>query len=145
MLPDQFEDPVCPVRAIDAERTFWEKATILHHEAHRPAESAVPPRYSRHYYDLFLMATDGDLKRRALGDPALLQSVVEFKKRFYPRGWADYDAAKPGSFTLVPPERVLKVMRRDYDAMQEMIFGRRPAFDAMIAGLAALEGEINRL
>jgi len=144
-FPGQFDDPVCPVRAIDAERTFWEKATILHHEANRPVGSPVPERYSRHYYDLFLMAQDVPLKSRALGDLELLKSVVEFKKRFYPRGWADYDKAKPRSFKLVPPERVLKAMRKDYDAMGEMIFGRRPVFDAIIDGLMILGNEINDL
>ena len=34
-LPQVFESPACEVVAISAERTFWEKATILHQEAHR--------------------------------------------------------------------------------------------------------------
>jgi hypothetical protein len=40
------------VEALLAKRTFWEKATILHAEYYRPAEKALPDRYSRHYYDL---------------------------------------------------------------------------------------------
>ena len=142
--PDQFDNPDCHVRAIDAERTFWEKATILHHEANRPETSPVPARYSRHYYDLYLM-TQSDVKERALADLGLLQDVVEFKSRFYPRGWARYDQAKPGSLKLIPPEHVHKVMRKDYDAMQDMIFGRRPSFDVIISGLRELELEINAL
>jgi len=141
-FPDQFDDPGCPVRAIDAHRTFWEKATILHHEANRPASSPVPERYSRHYYDLFLMA-QSEVKRHALADLHLLNDVVEFKKRFYPRGWAEYDKAKPGTLKLIPPERILEEMRKDYTAMQEMIFGDRPAFDEIISGLKTLEQEIN--
>ncbi len=137
-----FEDPNCPVRVIDAERTFWEKATILHHEANRPETSSVPMRYSRHYYDLYLMA-QSEMKAAALADFQLLETVVEFKKRFYPRGWAQYDQAKPGSLKLIPPERVLKAMRIDYDAMGEMIFGRHPSFDEIMAGLTLLEAEIN--
>lgn len=141
-FPDQFDDPVCPVRAIDAERTFWEKATILHHEANRPETSTVPERYSRHYYDLFLMS-QSDVKAKALADLQLLDDVVEFKKRFYPRGWAEYDKAKPGTLKLIPPKRILDAMRRDYAAMQEMIFGRRPSFDEIVDGLRDLEREIN--
>jgi nucleotidyltransferase AbiEii toxin of type IV toxin-antitoxin system len=143
-FPDQFEDPDCPVHAIDAHRTFWEKATILHHEANRPDSSAVPARYSRHYYDLYLMAGT-DVKTSALKNLPLLQDVVAFKKKFYPRGWAEYDQAKPGTFKLIPPEHILKAMRDDYDAMQEMIFGRRPPFDEIITGLSELEAEINAL
>ena len=141
-FPDLFESPHCSVHAIKAERTFWEKATILHHEANRPETSSVPARYSRHYYDLYLMA-QSEVKAEALADSQLLENVVEFKKRFYPRGWAQYDQAKPGSLKLIPPERVLKAMRKDYDVMGEMIFGRHPSFDEIIEGLAKLEAEIN--
>lgn len=143
-FPDQFDDPACPVRAIDAERTFWEKATILHAEAHRKPTSKIPLRYSRHYYDLYLMA-QADVKASALDDLALLQDVVEFKKRFYASGWANYDEAKPGSLILIPPERILDVMRKDYVSMGDMIFDRHPSFDEIITGLAALEAEINAL
>jgi hypothetical protein len=143
VLPKLFDQPTCQVHAIKAERTFWEKATILHHEANRPETSTVPPRYSRHYYDLFKMAEQTDLKNAALADMDLLQSVVEFKQKFYPRGWAKYDHAKPGTLRLIPPTRIMDAMRKDYAAMQEMIFGPRPAFDEIMDGLRDLEREIN--
>ena len=143
--PALFEDPECMVRAIDAKRTFWEKATILHHEAYRPENSSVPMRYSRHYYDLYLMAEKESLKKTALEDLEMLASVVEFKKKFYPRGWANYDLAKPGTLKLLPPVRILEVMRKDYVAMGDMIFGRHPSFDEIVEGLRVLEREINAL
>ena len=90
-FPQLFDNPNCSVRAIDAERTFWEKATILHHESNRPENSIVPARYSRHYYDLYLMAAEESLRNIALENLNLLRSVVEFKNKFYPRGWAKYD------------------------------------------------------
>ncbi len=40
------------VVAMEVERTFWEKATILHAEYHRPASQAIGDRFSRHYSDL---------------------------------------------------------------------------------------------
>jgi len=145
VLSKLFDQPECQIHTIKAERTFWEKATILHHEANRPDDSPVPLRYSRHYYDLFKMAEQTDLKNAALADLDLLKSVVEFKQRFYPRGWAEYDKAKPGTLKLIPPDRILTAMRKDYAARQEMIFGRRPSFDEIIAGLQRLEKEINLL
>ncbi len=144
-FPDQFDEPQCSVRAIDAERTFWEKATILHHEAYRPEDSVVPERYSRHYYDLCLMAADEKMKAAAFDKLELLEDVVLFKKKFYPRGWANYNAAKPGTLKLIPPSRVLDSMRKDYESMQDMIFGPCPDFDAIITSLTDLEKEINRL
>ena len=44
---------------VSPERTFWEKATILHHEANRPEHLDMPQRYSRHikFFLLFKIAT----------------------------------------------------------------------------------------
>lgn len=140
---DVFEQRECAVKVIKAERTFWEKATILHHEAHRPEGNAQPPRYSRHYYDLAKMA-QSPVKEQALADQELLASVVAFKQRFYPRGWARYDMAKPGTLVLVPESHVLALVRSDYRAMENMIFGEVPDFDEIMAVLQTLQEEINR-
>lgn len=142
-FPQVFERTECPVRVITAERTFWEKATILHHEAHRPSDNPQPPRYSRHYYDIAKMA-ESQVKHAALADMALLANVVEFKERFYPRGWARYDLARPGTFRLVPEGHVLAAVRTDYRSMANMIFGSIPEFDDMMTTLTKLQDEINR-
>lgn len=141
-FPDVFDRTECSVRVIKAERTFWEKATILHHEAHRPEDSLQPPRYSRHYYDLAKMA-ESPIKQTALANPELLASVVEFKQRFYPRGWARYDLAKPGTLRLVPVGAVLDAVEADYRAMANMIFGELPAFGEIMSVLQRLQDEIN--
>lgn len=44
------EDEVL-IRVLNSERTFWEKATILHKYAHFPEDKVIPVRQSRHYYD----------------------------------------------------------------------------------------------
>lgn len=139
-----FTQAECTVHAIRAERTFWEKATILHHEANRPENNPQPLRYSRHYYDLAMMAA-APVKDAALADLALLEDVVAFKQRFYPRGWAQYDQAKPGTFRLVPAEHVLAAVEKDYVQMRNMIFGRYPAFAEIMETLRRLEVEINGL
>ena len=137
-FPKVFIKPDCKVKAIKAERTFWEKATILHHEAFRPERSPQPLRYSRHYYDLSKMASS-DVKNNALADKGLLESVVEF----YPRAWARYDLAKLGTLRLVPAGHVLKSLKDDYRAMRDMIFGNYPEFDDVLSVLQDLENEIN--
>ncbi len=71
-FPNLFEQPTCKVKAILAERTFWEKATILHQEANRAKNKSIPPRHSRHYYDLAMMAKS-DIKEKALADLDLLK------------------------------------------------------------------------
>jgi len=143
-FPDVFARPICRVRAIKAERTFWEKVTLLHHEAHRPEGSLQPKGYSRHYYDVSRMA-QSPVRDTAMRDLDLLRHVVAFKDKFYHRGWARYDLARPGTMKLVPPAHVLATVRRDYDDMRFMIYGEVPEFEQMMLGIRELEDAINRL
>lgn len=139
-----FEKPSCEVPTILAERTFWEKATILHQEAHRAENKPMPPRYSRHYYDLARLALS-DVKHIALADLEMLAAVVAFKQRFYPSAWARFELAKPPTFKLMPPEARISELAKDYQAMQNMIFDKPLGFDEIIQTLAALENEVNAL
>ena len=142
--PDIFEHPETIVVGVKAERTFWEKVTILHVEAHRPADKAQPARYSRHYYDIHKMLGTGTAAD-AMKNLALLEDVVSFKKRFYPSGWANYDAALPGTIKMVPEKEALDTLKADYRMMREMIFGKYPDFDTIIESLREFEQRLNRL
>jgi hypothetical protein len=144
VFPQLFRQADCAVQAIRAERSFWEKATILHQEAHRPEGKPQPLRYSRHYYDLAMMAA-APVKAAALADLPLLEDVVSFKQRFYRRPWARYDLAQPGTFRLLPSDPLLPTVERDYAQMRNMIFGPYPAFGEIMAQLHQLENEINAL
>lgn len=145
-FPQLFHDARAQVKVTTDERTFWEKATILHAEAGRPQGNTFRPRYARHYYDLVMLARHADLKRRAFANLPLLQRVVDFKKRFYGgSAWTAYDAAKPGSFRLLPPDYSMDALAHDYEAMAEMIYGERPDLQTILAELRALQDEINAL
>ena len=52
-LKEKIHEPEIVIRVLNAERTFWEKATILHQYAHLPEDKKLPPRISRHFYDFF--------------------------------------------------------------------------------------------
>lgn len=143
-FPKQFSQKTCTVKAILAMRTFWEKAAILHQEANRSEDKPIPSRHSRHYYDLAMMAKS-EVKVEALDDIALLEDVAEFKKKFYPCGWAKYDEARAGTLKLLPPEFRHKELKDDYRAMKNMIFGEYIAFEKIINILSELELEINSL
>ncbi len=141
-FPALFKEPNCTVQVIKAERTFWEKATILHHEANRPEGSIQPPRTSRHYYDLAQMAMS-TVRDSALADISILENVVDFKTKFYPRTWAQYDQAKPGTLKLVPKGHVLESVKRDYKAMRNMIYGKYYSYEEIQNVLEELERDIN--
>ena len=68
-FPNVVKDRDISVEALLAKRTFWEKTTILHAEYHRPAEKALPDRYSRHYYDVAMMAEGKIRGKRKYGPP----------------------------------------------------------------------------
>ena len=142
--PILFERKSTIVLTTTAERSFWEKATILHQEALRPENSEIPARYSRHYYDLYCMSKT-PIKDNAIAQPELLEEVARFKDKFYPRKWARYDLARVGSLKLIPAAHSMERLRSDYASMRDMIFGKYPSFDEIITGVRNLESEINQI
>lgn len=142
--PQLFSDPGVSIVATTPERSFWEKVTILHAESHRPENSRVRKRYSRHYYDTVMLARSS-VKQSAFLALELLDHVVEFKDKFYHSGWANYKDAKPGSMKLLPPRHSIKDLRDDYEKMRTMIYGEYLSFDEILSALRALEKEINSL
>lgn len=142
-FPELFTWPGTLVRTTTAARTFWEKATILHQEAHRGAEKSLSPHYSRHYYDVYRLSRL-PVGNQALANTDLLSEVVRFKMRFYRCPWARYEDAKPGTLWLLPPKYHVDELRRDYRATQGMLFGTVPRFDDIMTGLGALEKRINQ-
>lgn len=141
-FPDLVEEGDAAVRALLAKRTFWEKATILHAEFYRLPDKPMPDRYSRHYYDVAMMA-QGPLRAEALADLPLLAQVVKHKETFYPSAWARYDLARPGSLRLVPAKDRVAALERDYGNMGVMIFGEPPVFGTIMETLTLLEKEVN--
>lgn len=110
--PKIFEQKETAILTVSPERTFWEKATILHHKANRPEHLEMPQRYSRHYYDLYRMAAT-PVKETAFSRLDLLKKVVDFKMKFYPRAWAKYPEAVPGTLKLLPPEYRFAALEAD--------------------------------
>ncbi len=142
-FPGFFKDPGVAVPVLSAQRTFWEKATALHAEAHRPSETATPQYFSRHYYD-FAMLLDTNEGSSAATDFDLLRTVAKHKAIFFRSSWAHYDTAKPGTLRLLPSEGRIKDLRADYRAMAPMMFDEKPlSFDEILAKIKKLQETIN--
>lgn len=143
VFPAAFRAPAVAVKVLAVTRTFWEKATLLHAEHHRPPAKAMPPRLSRHYYDLARLIVAG-VGEQAVADLELLQRVVAHKTVFFPSGWVRYAEARRGSLRLVPvPERT-PALAADYNSMREMFFGEHLAFAEVLRILGEWEAEFNR-
>jgi predicted nucleotidyltransferase component of viral defense system len=141
-FPQGFREPSCEVKVLSAERTFWEKATILHAEFHRPADKPMPDRFSRHYADFFELVRKG-IATAAAAKPELLARVAQHKSLFFRTSWARYDDAAKGTLRVVPPDHRLKLLRDDYNRMQQMFFSEPPEFEEIILLLKQWESDFN--
>lgn len=82
--------PAARVCVLSPLRTFWEKATLIHVECHRPKLRLGAERLSRHWYDLARLA-DHEIGTQALTNQALLQDVLRIKETFYRSSSSHYD------------------------------------------------------
>jgi hypothetical protein len=140
----EVEFPVANPNVLSPMRTFWEKATLIHVECHRPEFKSDSSRISRHWYDIDRLAS-GEIGTQALSDRALLDDVLRVKKVFFNAAYSNYDACIEGGFRLVPGEDGIKALQVDYEAMLSagMIDGPASDFGEVIQRLRVLENSIN--
>jgi hypothetical protein len=119
-----FDLAVTGVVTVDPVRTFWDKVV------------------SRHYYDIYRLMM-GEVGSRAIADRVMASDCVNHARMFFNRPDFDLATAAIGSFALLPHDGMLDQLRRDYAAMQVMIFGEVPAFAAVMASVAQLESTVN--
>ncbi len=143
-FPNEITGASVAVRALAIERTFWEKATILHAEAHRPADKPFTANFARHYADTAALA-DHPGGKRALADADLRKRVVAFKEAFFYNSYSSYGTAVPGTFMLLPAAAHAEALERDYLRMQrEMYFGPSIAWSEVLEKLGALKVAIDQ-
>jgi hypothetical protein len=141
-IPGDFEDFQAEVVALEVERTFWEKATILHAEYHRPGSQPIRERFARHYADVASL-WQHPARMAALQRLDLLDRVVKHKSRFFASNWASYETAKPGSLRLRPPGPREAELAQDYGRMEFMFLTPPPSFSEVLRVLGQAEREIN--
>ena len=81
-IPDALSDSAARVRVLGAERTFWEKTTILHMLHHLPVGKKFAPRMSRHYYDVYQLSNSSVIEQ-AMNKIDLLDRVATHKNVFF--------------------------------------------------------------
>jgi hypothetical protein len=132
----------CEVVALDLPRSFWEKATILHAEYHRPEDQPIPDRYSRHYADVARLVQH-PVAASFLADEPMCVRIADWKSRVFARSWARYDLARPGTLRLAPPAYRLEALVADYAEMQPMFLREPPPFSEVVRNLEAAETSVN--
>ncbi len=132
------------VNAVAPERTFWEKAMLLHEETFRPSDKPRKARLARHYYDLWCLIKKG-IAERAIQSPDLFDGVAEHRAIFFNQSWVDYSTLQKGLLRLIPRDEQYATWRQDYQAMQgEMFFGEVPDFDEIISVVRDFEISFNK-
>jgi hypothetical protein len=143
MFPHVLPEAGTRLRCLAPERTFLEKATLLHEELCRPIELGVRPRLSRHFYDLAQMLSHG-FEARILANLALYDAVVRHRSTFFANDWmGDYSGMLTGMLILRPADDRLAEWRRDYEATSMMFFGEPPPFDDLIDAADSFARKLN--
>jgi hypothetical protein len=99
-------------------------------------------RVTRHYYDVSRLI-ESEVAQQAIARPELTIDCAQHPRFFFHSADLDLERAVPGTLAIAPLEAMLEPLRRDYDAMAGMIFGRIPAFDEIMAAVSDLERRVN--
>jgi len=142
VFPQLTGEPVA-VQALAAERTFWEKAMLLHEETFRPQNKPRKIRMARHYYDLWCLITQG-VAAKAAQDRQLFDRVAAHREIFFHWSWVDYSTLRPGKLRLLPLPAQVDAWRKDYQEMRgAMFFGEIPTFDEILDVVGRFQREFN--
>ena len=132
-FPDAiFADDYFSIPTVVPQRTFLEKAFLLHEEFQKPAEKIRVNRMSRHIYDLEKMM-DTDFAIDALNNKELYNTIVAHRSTLTKMKEVDYATHTPAMINFVPPLNVIDLWKADYESMQKnMIYGNSLPFDKLM-------------
>ena len=129
------------------ERTFWEKATLVHVFCKQQRKKG--DRLSRHWHDLVRL-DDAGYVETALADRDLAMAVARHKGKFFRENDAggvrvDYEAAVSGSLFLTPSGEAHGVLADDYAQMVQagMFYDDAELFAELMARCADIEARAN--
>jgi hypothetical protein len=145
-LPEQ-DLSVANVTTVNPERTFWDKAMILHglrqwHDRRGELRHGGQ-RVTRHYYDVHQLL-QAEAAQEWQRDCALALDCARHARLFFGSTDLGLDSAVAGSFTLTPSAAMRAALARDYEAMAGMVFGALPPIDVVLSSAEELERLVNR-
>ena len=146
IAPQELHFPTATVDVLTIERTFWEKATLIHVACVRGELKADAERISRHWYDLVQLHRAG-ITERAMEKPDLLEDVVRYKKTFFKQSHdGDYQDCLGRAFRLIPETVMLNQLETDYEKMvsARMLYGQSPTFANVLENIGSIQDRLNR-
>lgn len=126
------------IRTAKAEKTFLEKAFLLH-EMFTTDRAHIADRKSRHMYDLEKMM-DQDFAISAIKDDQLWNTIAHHREVFTSIKGVDYTPDIRKRIVLIPPTEYIDIWKSDYEAMRlSMIYGESLTFDKLLERMQELE------
>ncbi len=142
-LPDEIGPSRFTLRTLAPERTFWEKAMLLHEENILSVTKGPKVRLARHYYDLWCLIRAG-VAARAAQDLPLFERAAAHRAIFFRKKKVAQDSLRRGSLRIVPATEHRALWKKDYEQMREaMFFGDPPGFDEILRVVEEFEGQFN--
>ena len=146
VLPNhEIELPSPDVLVLSPNRTFWEKATLIHVACNRGLKQNAE-RLSRHWYDLVKLYENSDgIGKDAIKNVGLLKDVVEHKMVFFNYSDAHYEYCLNKNFNLLPHGKVMEELKKDYEEMLDakLIYDENYTFEYIISKIKERQGELN--
>lgn len=141
------EFPTAEPRILQAERTFWEKATAAH--VFCAQQRVRGEGFARHWHDLARIEEAG-VAASALAGRDIAASVAAHKAAFFREkdasgNWVDYSAAVAGGLRLVPEGEALLALADDYARMVQSgwLLDDAEPFDVLMDVCRAIEDRAN--
>jgi Nucleotidyl transferase AbiEii toxin, Type IV TA system len=127
------------------QRTFWEKAFLLHELFQKPLDKIGIARMSRHWYDLHYLSKAG-FGDKAMQDKTLFEAIRNHRKIFTKVSGVDYDTLLPKSFGLFPPKAKEADWNNDYKKMTESyIYREAPSIGNLTDTITRITEEFRKL
>ena len=127
------------------QKTFIEKAFLLHELFSVPHEQLSANRRSRHLYDLERMM-DKDFAINAIKDNTLCHNIQHHRSAFTAVFGVDYSVDFRKNIVLIPPDNIIKNWESDYNSMcLSMIYGKKPDFKTLIKRMKELENRFKTI
>lgn len=131
------------LRTVAPERTFWEKAMLLHEETYAAGAHGPKARLARHYYDLWCLIRGG-VAERATAASGLFDRVADHRRLFFRKRREAQDTLRRGSLRLIPSDEQRPLWERDFAAMREaMFFAEPPEFEEILKVVADFQDRFN--
>lgn len=133
------------ITTANAEKTFLEKAFLIHEMFSVEGRGTKAERKSRHLYDLVEMMKKG-IADKAIKDDVLWESIRHHREIYTSVSGMDYTPDIRKKIVLIPREEILPIWEKDYlDMKNDMIFGERPSFTELIEEIRSLQKKFRDL